>query len=92
MIAIHREPADAGAASGVAIIIGAADWLSFAAAPTFAIMAVLAGVLGGGSPDILCSTQDASPLTGMVAMYALMSAFHVGPWLRLISGRRRRGF
>ena len=66
---------------------GAADWLCLAAAPTFAIMALLTGVLGGGPPDMLCSAaQDASPLSGMVPMYLLMSAFHSAPWLKLISG------
>jgi hypothetical protein len=68
-----------------------ADWLCFAAAPTFAMMALLTGILGGGSPDMLCSSvQDASPLTGMVPMYLLMSAFHSAPWLKLISNRRSR--
>jgi hypothetical protein len=63
----------------------AADWLSLAAAPTFAIMALLTGVLGGGSQDMLCAvTQDGSPLSGMVPMYLLMSAFHSAPWLKLI--------
>jgi hypothetical protein len=28
----------------------------------------------------------------MVAMYLLMSAFHLAPWLKLISGRRRARF
>lgn len=42
------------------------DWLYLAAAPTFAIMALLTGVLGGGQPDILCSTAEhSSPLGGM---------------------------
>ncbi len=68
--------------------LGLAAWLSFAAAPTFAIMALLAGVLGGGPSDTLCSAaQGASPLSGMVAMYLLMSAFHSAPWLKLISSR-----
>ena len=68
----------------------AADGLSLAAAPSFAIMALLTAVVGGGPLDRLCSGgPDASPLTGMVAMYVLMSAFHSAPWLRLISGRRR---
>ena len=63
--------------------------LSLAASPTFAIMALLTGVSGGGSPAMLCSTtQYASPLSGMVAMYMLMSAFHAAPWLRLISSLR----
>ena len=66
--------------------LGAADGLSLAAAPTFALMALISGV--GGS-DILCS-PDASPLSGMAAMYVLMSAFHLAPWLRLISSQRTR--
>lgn len=57
-------------------------FLSLAAAPTFAIMALLTAVLGGGPLDTLCG---ASPLTGMVAMYMLMSVFHLAPWLRLIT-------
>jgi hypothetical protein len=67
----------------------AAEWLGLAAAPTFAIMALLTGVLGGGQPDILCSAAEhASPLSGMTTMYVLMSAFHAAPWLKLISSRR----
>jgi hypothetical protein len=78
-----------GHEGGKATALGAAGWLSLAAAPTFAIMALLTGVLGGGPPDMLCSAaQDASPLSGMVPMYLLMSAFHSAPWLKLISSRR----
>jgi hypothetical protein len=73
---------------GNAAAMGAADWLYLAAAPTFAIMAVLTGLLGGASPDALCSIANASPLSGMVPMYLLMSAFHSAPWLKLISSRR----
>ena len=68
---------------------GAADWLCLAAAPSFAAMALLTGVFGG-TPDVLCTAQGASPLSGMAAMYLLMSAFHSAPWLKLIS-RRRNG-
>jgi hypothetical protein len=69
--------------------LGAADCLSLAAAPTFATMALLTGVVGGGPLDVLCSSApDASVLTGMAPMYVLMSAFHLAPWLRLISRRR----
>jgi hypothetical protein len=76
---------------GNAAARGAADWLCLAAAPTFAIMALLTGVLGGGPPDMLCSAaQDASPLSGMVPMYVLMSAFHSAPWLKLISQPTKR--
>jgi hypothetical protein len=74
--------------NGNAAAIGAADFLYLAAAPTFAIMALLTSVLGGGAVEALCS--GASPLSGMVPMYLLMSAFHLAPWLKLIS-RRRNG-
>ena len=77
-------PRDNGSASA----IGAADFLYLAAAPTFAVMALLTSVPGGGATDALCS--GASPLSGMVPMYLLMSAFHLAPWLKLIS-RRRNG-
>jgi hypothetical protein len=79
--AIRRE-------NGNAAAMGAANFLYLAAAPTFAIMALLTGVLGGGSPDAPCSIAGASPLGGMVPMYLLMSAFHTAPWLKLISRRR----
>ena len=85
----QRETAGACAGNGDAAALGAADWLSLAAAPTFAIMALLTAVLGGGPLDMLCSAaQDASPLTGMVPMYLLMSAFHSAPWLKLMASRR----
>jgi hypothetical protein len=67
----------------------AADGLALAASPTFAIMALLSSVLGGGPAEMFCSAaQDASSLSGMVPMYLLMSAFHSAPWLKLISRRR----
>jgi hypothetical protein len=66
----------------------AADFLSLAAAPTFAGMALLTGIFSSGTADVLCSVMHGgSPLSGMGLMYALMSAFHLGPWLRLISSR-----
>ena len=71
-----------------AAVRNAANGLHLAAAPTFATMALLTGVLG--STDALCSTASASPLGGMVPMYLLMSAFHLAPWLKLIA-RRRNG-
>ena len=68
--------------------LGAADRLSLAAAPTFAVMALLTAVLGGGPLDMLCAAAEhTSPLGGMVPMYLLMSAFHLPPWLKLISSR-----
>ena len=65
---------------------GAADGLSLAAAPTFAMMALVIFVLGGGPADGLCSAVHASPFGGMVPMYVLMmSAFHLTPWLKLVT-------
>jgi hypothetical protein len=75
--------------SGRAAALSAADWLCLAAAPTFAVMALLTGVLDSGLPDMLCvGAPDASPLSGMVPMYVLMSVFHSAPWLKLIASRR----
>ena len=74
---------------GKANALGAADWLGLAAAPVFAIMALLTAVLGGGQMAMICSaTQETSPLGGMIPMYLLMSAFHSVPWLKLIARRR----
>ena len=87
----RRGPGAVDCENGNATVMGAADFLYLAAAPTFAIMALLTGVLGGSSADMLCSAaQEASPLSGMVPMYLLMSAFHLAPWLKLISSRRSR--
>ena len=69
----------------------AADWLALAAAPTFALMAVVTGILDSGAHKAWCSAaMHITPLTGMVPMYLLMSAFHSPPWLKLISSRSRR--
>lgn len=76
--------------SGRAARAGAADLLGFIAAPTFAAMALLTAVLDGGATGALCAPTGASPMSGMAVMYALMSGFHAGPWLRLIADRRGR--
>jgi hypothetical protein len=70
-------------------ILGASNYLRLVAAPTFTVMALLTGVVGSPK-DPLCSVaHDVSPLSGMAAMYLLMSIFHSPPWLKLISGRRK---
>src|SRR5258707_213774 len=91
MTKVHTDGRGPGAIrceNGNAAAAGAAGWVYLAATPTFEIMALLTGVLGGGSPDALCSIAGASPLSGMLPMYLLMSAFHSAPWLKLISSRR----
>ena len=90
MIATQHEIACGSAGTGRVAALGTADWLRFAATPTFAIMGLATGVLGGPT-DMPCSpAQAASPLMGMVPMYLLMTAFHSAPWLRLIARRRSR--
>lgn len=75
-------------ASCQTVMLGVSDWIAFAAAPTFAVLAGLTLVLDTGPPDVLCSaTQHGTPLNGMAVMYALMSVFHSTPWLRLFSSR-----
>ena len=65
--------------SGHANTLRAADWLGLAAAPTFAIMALLTGI-PGGPPEVLClAAGHLSLLSGMTPMYLLMSAFHTPP-------------
>jgi hypothetical protein len=77
---------NACAGSGKAVPGGVA-LLTYAAAPTFALMAIWSTL--GDRPDVLCSSgQDAFPLGGMAAMYALMSLFHATPWLQLVLGRK----
>jgi hypothetical protein len=67
--------------------MSSAELLGFAAAPSFAVMALVTVAVGVGAPNVLCSL-DVSPLSGMVPMYLLMTVFHSGPWLNLISGSR----
>lgn len=87
MIWIYRNSCNGSeirAEKGHAAALNVAEWLTLAAAPTFAIMALFTGVLGDARTDILCS-EHTSPFSGMIPMYWLMSAFHLAPWLRLIS-------
>jgi len=77
---------------GSKAIAGFVRGLSLAAAPTFAVMALLTGALDVGRANPLCSAlQQASPLDGMGPMYLLMSVFHAAPWLSLIARRWTSG-
>lgn len=92
----HSPGYDAGGANGLptaapgscsgrgnSVARGASNWLSLMAAPTFAFRALLTAF--GSRGEMLCSAGHVvSPLTGMVAMYALMSVFHSAPWLKLV--------
>ena len=82
------------AQAGVTASLGVAEWLGFAATPSFALMAVLTVGHHGSPTDTLCSAaHDGSMLGqmlgGMLPMYVLMSAFHSAPWLKLISSPQR---
>lgn len=66
----------------------ASHWLSLAAAPAFAAMALLTAANGEPVAMLCSATLGSSPLSGMVPMYALMSIFHSAPWLRLVANRR----
>ncbi|MDN5929205.1 MAG: hypothetical protein L0I29_19245 [Hyphomicrobiales bacterium] len=70
---------------GAAFARGAARWLCLAASPTFALMALVTAVSGGSGMGCMVP----SPVAGMVPMYLLMGAFHLAPWLRLVSGGSR---
>jgi len=83
------KPSSSVASAGGRLAAHAAEWLAFAASPTFAIMALLTAATG--STDMMCmTTPDAFPIGGMVPMYLLMGGFHLAPWLRLFAGRQGR--
>ncbi len=90
MSATHPAHSNRGASRNderATAALGPAEWLSLAATPTFAILALLTGLHGGGPIDRICSPGSGVPLGGMVPMYLLMSVFHSSPWLKLIFGR-----
>ncbi|HVY14905.1 MAG TPA: hypothetical protein VHB27_06745 [Rhodopila sp.] len=67
---------------------GWARWLTLAASPTFAVMAWIAAK--DASPMPFCASGSSLPIDGMAAMYALMSFFHLPPWLKLAFGIANR--
>jgi hypothetical protein len=66
----------------------AASLPSLAATPTFVVM-TLWSAFAGGPAEMMCNSGGgALSLNSMAAMYALMSVFHVSPWLTLLSNWR----
>ena len=59
-------------------------WLGLAATPSFALMALVTGLVHDGGADMLCSAAHGPwSVGGMSPMYLLMSVFHAAPWLKL---------
>jgi hypothetical protein len=58
--------------------------LRLAAAPIFAVLALLSA-LGGTPMGNLCAAASGGPVNSMALMYALMSVFHVPAWLKWTS-------
>jgi hypothetical protein len=63
-----------------------AAWPALAAAPTFAVMAIVITLPGDAGLGMICAAAPLS-LSGMAPMYLLMSLFHSAPWLKLIASR-----
>jgi hypothetical protein len=66
----------------------AEDRLALAAAPTFAVMALLNAVAAADPAAVICSAAGLSPVQGMLAMYVLMAVFHLHPWLKIARAYR----
>jgi len=66
----------------------ASHGLHLAATPVFAAMAFATAIAPGAPMDMLCSAPHRFAWGGMTVMYGLMSAFHAGPWLRMLAARK----
>jgi hypothetical protein len=81
MLAAQGQPAERG------IIVRAAEGLTLAASPVFACMALLT-LRYGDMREFLCGAGHVAPWNGMVAMYLMMCAAHLPPWLKVLSRKR----
>ena len=80
------NPAKTG--TGRPVLNSMAEWLAFGASPVFAAMAFMSAF---GSPGmVMCApATPLAPISSMALMYALMSFFHLPPWLKLLASRSR---
>jgi hypothetical protein len=60
--------------------------LSLAAAPAFAIMALVTAWFDTGQLAPLCGSGGGFASHGMFVMYLLMSALHAPAWLKVMAG------
>jgi hypothetical protein len=70
--------------AGARAVPQAPGWLALAASPSFALMGLIAAI---DAPRTALCASGVLPVDGMTAMYALMSLFHLPPWLALVRGR-----
>jgi hypothetical protein len=83
-ILVRTDRPRLGSCAGVA-----AEALRYGAAPGFALMAIFAANGGGASVPVCLPSSASWNLSGMAAMYALMSLVHAAPWLKALSGVRQ---